>query len=226
MAKTNPESGFSMIELMIAMFVSIVVLGSAAQIITGVQNTYRHQLDDVTVEQEGRFAMDFIRRAIEQAGSNPYSKSVTDCPSPGTAVQPIRMDPDGDAVPDDIRLQADVGIPDGFFVGPTGCTLGTDTQANEDVTIALNPTPPDPARPTYMNITRYDRGVDAAPVAWTDGVFTGLEFRYFTNDMVETAFPGAVRVVRITITGQSRGANEAGQFATFELESDVRLKSQ
>jgi Tfp pilus assembly protein PilW len=226
MAKTNPEAGFSMIELMIAMFVSMIVLGSAAQIITGVQNTYRHQLDDVTVEQEGRFAMDWIRRTIEQAGSNPYNKSVTDCLSAGTAVQAIRMNPDGDSDPDDIRVQADVGIPDGLFVGPAGCTVGLNTQANEDVTIALNPVAPDSARLHLKNITRYDRGVDAAPVAWTDGVFTGLEFRYFTSDMVETAFVGAVRVVRVTITGQSRGANEGGKFATFELQSDVRLKSQ
>ena len=222
MTRTSHDSGFSMIELMIAMFVSMVVLGSAASVINGVQETYRHQLDDATVEQEARFAMDWIRRTIEQAGSNPYNKSVTDCPSAGTAVQPIRMDPDGDGDPDDIRVQADVGVPDGFFVGPPG----TCTQPNEDVTIALNPTAPDASKPQLRNITRYDRGTDGAPVAWTDGVFTGLEFRYFTGDMVETAFAGAVRVVRVTITGESRGANSEGQFATFTLQSDVRLKSQ
>jgi prepilin-type N-terminal cleavage/methylation domain-containing protein len=218
----HDERGFSMIELMIAMFVSLVVLGSAASIIAAVQGTYRHQLDDVSVEQEGRFAMDFIRRTIEQAGSNPYDVSISACPSADTPVQAITMNPDGDGLPDDIRVQADVGIPDGLIVGDAGnCT-----QADEDVTIALNPTAPDASRPLLKNITRYDRGTDAAPVAWTDGVFTGLQFRYFTSDMVETAVPGAVRVVRVTITGQSRGSNEEGQFATFELQSDVRLKSQ
>ena len=68
------ERGFTMIELMIAMLVSMLVLGSAASVISAVQNTYAHQMDDATVEQEARFAMDWIRRTIEQAGSNPIQR--------------------------------------------------------------------------------------------------------------------------------------------------------
>lgn len=212
------EHGFSMVELMIAMFVSMVVLGSAAQVISGVQNTFAYQMDDATVEQEARFAMDFIRRTIEQAGSNPYSVSVTDCPSAGTAVQSIRMDPDGDGLPDDIRVQADAGIPDGLIVGSAGCNL-SNSQANEDVTIAHNP--------AANTITRFDRGTDAGPIAWTDGVFTGLEFQYLDSSMTGTAFSGAVRIVRVTITGRSRSARPGmNEGATFTLESDIRLKSQ
>ncbi len=209
------ERGFSMIELMIAMFVSMLVLGSAATVISGVQNTYAHQMDDGTVEQELRFAMDFIRRTIEQAGSNPYSVSVSDCPAAGTAVQAIRMDPDGDGQPDDIRVQADAGVPDGLIGGSTGFC----TQADEDVTIAYNN--------ISNTITRYDRGTDLAPVVWTDGVFTGLTFEYLDSAMVPTAFVGAVRIVRVTLTARSRSARpgmDEGQ--TFTLESDVRLKSQ
>ena len=214
------ESGFSMIELMIAMFVSMLVLGSAASVISGVHNTFAYQMDDATVEQEARFTMDWIRRTIEQAGSNPYSSSVTDCPSAGTVVQPIRINPDGDAEDDDIRIQADVGIPDGLFVGPAG----TCTQANEDVTIALGTILDTEGRTT---ITRYDRGTDAGPVDWTDQVFTDLEFDYFDSNMVTTAFPGVVRVVRVTITGRSRGRNlSTGSFTDFTLESDVRLKAR
>lgn len=209
------EHGFSMIELMIAMLVSMLVLGSAASVISAVQNTYAHQMDDATVEQEARFAMDWIRRTIEQAGSNPYSVSVTDCPSAGTAVQAIRMDPDGDGLPDDIRVQADAGIPDGLIVGSTGSC----TQADEDVTIAHNP--------AANTITRFDRGTDGAPVAWTDGVFTGLTFQYLDSSMTATAFSGAVRIIRVTITGRSRSARPGmAEGTTFTLESDVRLKSQ
>ena len=209
------ERGFSMIELMIAMLVSMLVLGSAASVISAVQSTYAHQMDDATVEQEARFAMDWIRRTIEQAGSNPYSVSVTDCPSAGTAVQSVRMDPDGDGLPDDIRIQADAGIPDGLIVG----SVGSCTQANEDVTIAHNP--------ANNTITRFDRGTDAGPIAWTDGVFTGLQFQYLDSSMTWTAFSGAVRIVRVTITGRSRSARPGmNEGATFTLESDIRLKSQ
>jgi Tfp pilus assembly protein PilW len=208
------ERGFSMIELMIAMLVSITVLGSAVSVISGVHSTYAHQMDDVTVEQELRFAMDFIRRTIEQAGSNPYAVSVTDCPA-GTAFVAIRMDPDGDTQPDDIRVQADAGIPDGFIVGDTGAC----NQADEDVTIAHDP--------LTNTITRFDRGTDAGPVVWTDGVITGLTFTYLDSTMTPTAFVGAVRVIRVTITGRSRSARPGmAQGTTFTLESDVRLKSQ
>jgi Tfp pilus assembly protein PilW len=215
-ARVRDERGFTMIELMIATLVSLTVLASAASVISAVQNTYVHQMDDATVEQESRFAMDFIRRTLEQAGSNPYNISFSVAsPCPGTGFQGIRMDPNGNTQPDDIRVQADVGTPDGLLIG----TSGNCTQANEDVTIAF-----DSATST---ITRYDRGTDAGPLAWTDGVFTNLEFEYFDDSMTVTTDPDLVRVIRVTVTGRSRSARPGvSEGTTFELESDVRLKSQ
>ena len=216
------ESGFSMIELLIAIMITVVVLGSALSVVAGAQDTYRHQLEDVSIEQEGRYAIDFIRRTIESAGSNPYAVSVSPCPAAGTLVLPIRMNPDGQNGNDDIRIMADVGIPDGLIVGSAGtCFPG---QANEDVTIARASGSPDAQGRAV--ITRYDRGTDAAPVAWTDQVFTSLLFEYFDASMVTTASVGSVRVVRVTVTGRSRQRDETGQFATFSLKSDVRLRAQ
>jgi hypothetical protein len=211
-ASLGDERGFSMIELMIAVLVSIAVLGSAASVISAVQNTYAHQMDDATVEQEARFAMDFIRRTIEQAGSNPYSISSSACPNVPD-FQGIRIDPNGDGK--SIRVQADVGTPDGLLVGD-GAACG---QANEDVTIGH-----DSATNT---ITRFDRGADGAAVAWTDGVFTNLQFQYFDESMAVTADEDDIRVVRVTITGRSRSARPGvSEGTTFTLESDIRLKSQ
>ena len=210
------QAGFSMIELLIAMLITIVVLGSAVSVVAGAQNTYRHQLDDVTVEQEGRFALDFIRGIIEPAGSNAYAVSVTQCPSANTLVQGIRMNPDGVNGNDDIRIMADVGIPDGLIVGAAGCTTAN-SEANEDVTIAKS---------AAGAITRYDRGTDTGPVAWTDTIFTSLLFEYFDGNMVATASPGSVRVVRVTLTGQSRKVGDTGAAATFTLKTDVRLRAQ
>jgi len=213
-SRAADQAGFSIIELLIAILVTSVVLGGAISVVAGAQNTYRHQLEDVAVEQEGRFALDFIRRTIEPAGSNPYEVSVTPCPSAGTLVLPIRMNPDGANGNDDIRVMADVGIPDGLIVG----SLGACTQPNEDITIARNA--------ASNAITRYDRGTDASPVAWTDGVFTSLLFEYFDASMATTASAGSIRVVRVTVTGRSRQRDETGRFATFTLTSDVRLRAQ
>ena len=212
-SRATGQAGFSMIELLIAMLITVVVLGSALTVVGGAQNTYRHQLEDVTVEQEGRFALDFIRRAIEPAGSFPYDENVSACTP---TVQGIWMNPDGLNGNDDIRIRADAGVPDGYIRGlasPADCT-----QENEDVTIAHNS--------VSKTITRYDRAADAAPVAWTDGIFTSLLFEYFDSNMVATVSADSVRVVRVTVTGQSRQRDQTGRFATFTLTSDVRLRAK
>ena len=211
----HDEGGFSLIELLIALFVSIGVMGAAVSVVSGVQNTYQHQLEDVTVEQEGRFALDWIRRVIEPAGSNPYSVNATACPAAGTTIQPIRFNPDGVNGNDDIRVQADVGIPDGLFVGAAlNCT-----QANEDVTIAINT--------AAQTITRFDRGTDLAPVAMSDSIFTSLLFEYFDASHNVTAAVGSVRFVRVTVTGRSRVRRPGMPAATtFTLQSDIRLRAR
>jgi Tfp pilus assembly protein PilW len=187
------ERGFSMIELMIATLVSLLVLGSAASVISGVQNTYVHQMDDATVEQEERFVMD--------------------CTGAQTAFQGIRINPNGDGK--SIRVQADVGRPDGLLVGSGGSC----TQGNEDVTIGYDA--------ATQTITRYDRGTDAAAVGWTDGVFTNLQFQYYDESMAVTAVADDVRVVRVTLTGRSRSARPGTSVgATFTLTSDIRLKAK
>jgi Tfp pilus assembly protein PilW len=208
-ARAADDRGFTMIEMMIAVLVSLAVLGSAATVISNVQNTYVYQMDDAATEQELRFAMDFIRRTIEPAGSNPYNITTSDCPVANTEFQSVTV------VATSIRVMADVGTPDGRLVGSAGAC----TQADEDVTIAYDA--------ASQTITRYDRGTDAAAVAWTDGVFTSLQFQYFDESMAVTADPIDVRVVRVTMTAQSptpRPGMSTG--STFRLTSDVRLKSR
>jgi prepilin-type N-terminal cleavage/methylation domain-containing protein len=213
--RVRDQAGFSLVELMIAMGITLAVLAAATTLARGVQQTYQHQLHDVTVEQEARYALDWMSRAIVSAGSNPYGINVTNCPAAGTAVQPIRIDPDGDGVNDDIRIQTDSGRPNGLIVGLAGAC----NEPNEDITIAHD-------APNNV-ITRFDRGVDAAPVAMTEGIFTQLRFTYLTADMAVTAVPGSIRFVRIAVQGRSRGRNpHTGQFTTFTLQQDVRLRAQ
>jgi Tfp pilus assembly protein PilW len=208
-AGLRDERGFTMIELMIAVLVSLTVLGSAATVISNVQSTYAYQMDDAAVQQELRFAMDFIRRTVEPAGSNPYNISTSDCPAANTTFSPITVNATS------VRVMADNGTPDGLLVGSSGLC----TEANEDVTIAFDG--------STNTITRYDRGTDAAAVAWTDSVFTGLQFQYYDRSMAVTTTPLDVRVVRVTLTARSRTPRPGSATgATFTLSSDVRLKSK
>jgi prepilin-type N-terminal cleavage/methylation domain-containing protein len=210
-AGLRDERGFTLIELMIALLVSLTILGSAMSVISAVQNTYTHQMDDATVQQEARFAMDFIRRTLEQAGSNPYNiSSANTAPCAGTGFQGLQT-----MGTSSIRVQADVGAPDGQLIGTTGSC----NQQGEDVTIAFNA--------ATGTITRRDLAVDASPVAWTDAVFTDLQFQYFDDSMTVTADPDSVRIIRVRITGRSRSARPGmAEGTSFTLESDVRLKAQ
>jgi len=201
---------------MISMGVTVAIMGAAATIANSVQRTYQHQLHDVAVEQEARYALDWMSRAIISTGSNPYGVNVTDCPTVGTPVQPVRIDPDGNGIDDDIRIQSDAGIPNGLILGLGGAC----TEPNEDITIAHV------GAPTNV-ITRRDRAVDAVAVAMTDGIFSQLRFSYLDANRVVTATPGSIRFVRIAVQGQSRGRNpRTGQFTTFSLQQDVRLRAQ
>ena len=117
---SSTESGFSLIELLIVTAMTGVIMGAAVTIATSVQRTYQHQLHDVAVEQEARYALDWMSRTIVSAGSNPYSVNITNCPAVGISVMPIRLDPDGDGIHDDIRIQSDAGRPNGLIVGAGG----------------------------------------------------------------------------------------------------------
>jgi prepilin-type N-terminal cleavage/methylation domain-containing protein len=209
------ESGFSLIELLIVTAMTGVIMGAAATIATSVQRTYQHQLHDVAVEQEARYALDWMSRTIVSAGSNPYSVNITNCPAVGITVLPIRLDPDGDGIDDDIRIQSDTGRPNGLIVGASGAC----NEPNEDVTIAHDA--------ANRVITRFDAAVDAAPVAMTDGIFTLLRFTYRDANLVTTATPGSIRFVRIAVEGQSRGRNPyTGRLTPFSLQQDVRLRAR
>jgi prepilin-type N-terminal cleavage/methylation domain-containing protein len=115
----NGDGGFTLIEFLIAMAITTVVLGATVGLAASIQQAYTADLDDVAVEQEVRYALDWISRYVRSAGSNPYSCAV---------FQPIWVDPNGNNDDDDVRIQADINPPDG------DCTDG-----DEDVTIALDP---------------------------------------------------------------------------------------
>lgn len=103
---------------MIAMAITTAVLGATIGLAASIQHAYTANLDDAAVEQEVRYALDWMTRYLRSAGSNPYT-----C----VPFQAIWSDPNGNDQDDDIRIQADVNPPDGDCTG-----------SEEDLTIALD----------------------------------------------------------------------------------------
>jgi len=94
----HSNAGYSLIEMMIAMGIGTAVLGAAVLLSSGVQAAYSHELDDAAVQQEARFALEWINRTIAGAGSNPYDASVAECLEVDAAFVPLTFDPDGNGV--------------------------------------------------------------------------------------------------------------------------------
>jgi hypothetical protein len=87
--------------------------------------------------------------------------------------------------------------------------------------------------PAGNALTRFDRAIDAAPVAVTDQVFSQLRFTYLTADGLVTVDPLAIARVQVNLTGRSRaqvdGAgrhNTRAEFTTYAYQSEVRVRAR
>jgi Tfp pilus assembly protein PilW len=212
-AGRHPDAGFSLVELLVAMVVSIMVVGGAALLGTQVQSSYRSQMEAASAQQEGRYALQMIERYLRAAGNNPYRLQITPCPAAGTPFQAIRFDPDGDGQPDDIRVQMDANPTNGLIGGAAGAC----NEANEDITIAH-----DPAANT---ITVRDNVTGAAAETRTDAVIEGLQFIYRNPQRVITTNPGSVAFIETRVTVRSKIDNQnLGAPVTTVVSSEVRLR--
>jgi prepilin-type N-terminal cleavage/methylation domain-containing protein len=218
MARMHPahdSRGFTLAELLVAMAIGSLVVGSAMLLTGQMQKSYGSQLDGAAVQQEARYAMDWITRALVSAGSNPTRITVSACPAAGTAFAAIRRDPNADGVNNDVRIHADVNPPNGLLGGLAGACIET----GEVLTIAHD---------TATNtITRQDHIADAAAVPMSDTVITQLLFQYFTANGAAATIDDGVSVVRVTISARTP-ANDpyTGQPVTFTTSTDVRLRAR
>lgn len=214
--RCGAEGGFTLVELLIAVAITSAILGGTVMLASQIQRVYSTQLDDTAAEQEVRFALDWIAQTLRNAGTNPYTVTVSSCPSAGTVFQAIRMDPDGNGEDDDIRVQADIGPPNGLLGG----LAGTCTEPDEDITIAHDP--------DSFVITRQDNNIDDDPVEMTEPVIGGLTFTYLTSGHAATADPDLVTYVRVDITARSQAQNSTlmGEGAGYALSTEVRLRTR
>jgi len=222
MQQTNPSRtlcdarGFTLVEFMIAALITTAVLGGTVVLATQLQQGYSTQLDDVLVEQEARFALDWITRILRSAGSNPYSVSTSPCPTVGTPFQAIRIDPDGDGMDDDIRIQADISPPNGILGGDVA---GTCTEEGEDVTIAHDA--------DALTITLEDNNTDDAPQAMTEPIIPELEFTYLNSARNVTTDPDLIAYVQVQVTGGSKTYNTIlGEYPETTLTTEVHVRTR
>jgi Tfp pilus assembly protein PilW len=197
------EHGYSLIEFMIAAAITTAVLGSTIMLATQIQQAYGTQLDDATVEQEARYALEWIATDLRSAGSDPYLVIPSE--------QEVWIDPNGGADTDDsIRIQADINPSDGDIA-----------DAGENVTIAFDS--------VNSVITRQDSNspVDATAVAMTETIITDLSFTWLDSSRAVTPNSLSVAYVQVQVTARSRARNPGtGAFTTSTLATEVRLRTR
>lgn len=93
------ESGFGLVELMIAMVIGLIIIGGAAQIFIANKRTHNVQRAMSEIQENGRFAMFQVTRALRMAG---YSgcRNIVNLPSPN-----VIADADKDKNPDDVQFE-------------------------------------------------------------------------------------------------------------------------
>lgn len=213
----SSQSGFSLVELLVSSVIVTAMMGTVIMVASQLQRSYASQVDGAGVQQEARFALDWITRTLVSAGSNPQDITVGACPAAGTAFRAIRRDPNGDGVQNDVRVHADINPPNGVL-GGAGGVLGC-TESREDITIAY-----DAANRT---ITRRDNNVDAAAVPMTDTVINGLLFTYLDNNRAVTANDAAVAFVRVTLQAATLQRDAyRGAPLTFTMSEEVRVRTR
>jgi Tfp pilus assembly protein PilW len=211
------EQGFTLVELLLAMVVSMAVVGGATLLAGQMQSSYRAQMEAATAQQEGRYVIQAIERYLRAAGNNPYRVNTTPCPASGTPVQAIRVDPDGDGTNNDIRVQMDANPTNGLIGGASGAC----SEPNEDVTIFH-----DPATRT-VNVRENNVGGGTTVLPLTDTIVTGLEFVYRNPLRAITATPANIAFIetRVTVASRINDLN-LGTPVTYTVSSEIRVRSR
>jgi type IV pilus assembly protein PilW len=122
------QRGFTLVELMIALTISLILLLVIGTVFSSSRQAFRVQEDNARIQESGRFALEILGRSIKQAG-------YADVPFTGFKVAfagiPITGTNGAAGAPDTLTVQYD-GV-----VGDRECTNGTPVTA-ADVTAGNN----------------------------------------------------------------------------------------
>jgi type IV pilus assembly protein PilW len=110
--RVSHEAGFSLIELMVAMVITLIVSGAIYGLLAGGQNAFRREPELTERQQNIRMSMDVIMRDVANAGAGlpafmqvftPNLDACTTCPNGGS-----QMGPNG-AVRDELEIMSSTG---------------------------------------------------------------------------------------------------------------------
>ena len=137
----NKESGFTLVELLIAMTIGLIILTALSSTFLMQRKAYDVQEQIVEMVQTARAAMDMMTREIRMAGYDPTGSAGAGIVSVATDKIYITMDLDGDGVLDDSNEHIVYDIYDNKL----GRTVGPSANVN-------NPSVPPYHQPVAENI--------------------------------------------------------------------------
>jgi len=196
------EQGFTLVELLVAMAIALVVIGSISSAFVSQRKTFAAQEQVNEMIQSARAAMDIISRELKMAGYNPTGAVIVGVPYSSTQLQILA----------DIDDDAGTGVGD----GDTG-------DSNENIVYKFY----DSADPSYpYQIKRKTGAGTFQPLAENIQSFT---FTYWKGDGVTEVTAAAdeddIRQIKITVTARTAqpdpnfSANSG--YRTFTLTSRV-----
>jgi hypothetical protein len=155
-------------EILIAATISAGVLGTTMLVATQFQDPYDIRVETAAARREAEAAVATVAQQLRDGA--------------------IRRNPDGDDLPDDIRVRR-VAPPGAIHHGGGA----------EDVTIAHDA--------VTRTITRRDNRTGAEAPIVTLPMITNLTFQYLDERHAATTADAAVRLVRVSVTATTRGAD-------------------
>jgi prepilin-type N-terminal cleavage/methylation domain-containing protein len=196
----NSDSGFSLVELLMALMVTLVLMASAYMMLNDFQKQFSIEQELTAMRQNMRLAVDYIAGELRDAGNNPNGANLT----------AIQGDPNGDNVRNDIRIQKDVNPPDDL----RGSNV---SDPWEDITISFDG--------TNKVVQMRDNIVGGAATPIVDEHITNLTFTLLRLDGTVTTVNNQAASVRIQVDAATKILDPRTRAVRTEtLVSDVRLQ--
>ena len=190
------ESGFTLVELLVAMVLSLVVLASVSSAFISQRKTYDAQEQANEMIQQTRAVMEIITREIKLAGFDPTGNAFNDTSGPyGIPYSATQL-----------QLQADL---DGDGTANT-------SDSNEVIIYSFDS--------DNLRIDRNTGQAWAFARVLAENI-QSFTFNYLRADGNATTIPANIRMIQVTITGRTEKPDPSygqnGGYRTYTLTSTV-----